>query len=163
MAGRTFEGTAPVAAAILAAVSPGFQPGGLTWKRNHDAGSVLARAARMPPDTAGRMPTATDRWQCQNATCVVEEYLKWKGRRSPRRSLGAAGHTIGEAAPVFCARKCDLLDGRPRLVGVRLQPADVNKLKLELQRGHSSVAALHPPNSLEASFAGGMCSANLHL
>jgi hypothetical protein len=33
--------TASVAAAILAAVSTGFQPGGLMWKRGHDAGSVL--------------------------------------------------------------------------------------------------------------------------
>ena len=29
---RTFEDAGPVVAAVLAAVSPGFQPGGMMWK-----------------------------------------------------------------------------------------------------------------------------------
>jgi hypothetical protein len=37
----------------LAAVSPGFQPDVLMWKRGHDAGSVLWPGGKMPPDTAG--------------------------------------------------------------------------------------------------------------
>jgi hypothetical protein len=43
-----------VVAAILAAVSPGFQPGGLMWKRDHDVGLVLCPGAKMPLDTASK-------------------------------------------------------------------------------------------------------------
>jgi hypothetical protein len=47
--------TAPVAAAILAAVSPGFQPGGLGCG-NEDMTRVrfCGPGGKMPPDTAGK-------------------------------------------------------------------------------------------------------------
>jgi len=47
-----------VAAAILAAVPPGFQPGGLMWKRGHDAGSVCGLAARCRRIRQAKMPAA---------------------------------------------------------------------------------------------------------
>jgi len=57
----------PVAAGILPAVEPGFQPGGSAGDRakvlensNAPAGSSGIPGGKMPPSTAGRMPVATD-------------------------------------------------------------------------------------------------------
>ncbi len=59
--------TWPVAAGILPAVEPGFQPGGsivdgtlTSGDSNAPAGSSADLGGRMPPSTAGRMPAATD-------------------------------------------------------------------------------------------------------
>ena len=56
-----------VAAGILPAVEPGFQPGGsivdgtlTSGDSNAPAGSSADLGGRMPPSTAGRMPAATD-------------------------------------------------------------------------------------------------------
>ena len=60
------NGRSPVAAAILGcsrSAGPGFQPGGLMWKRGHDTGSVCWPGGKLPPDMAGRMAAATDRWR----------------------------------------------------------------------------------------------------
>jgi hypothetical protein len=57
----------PVAAGILPAVEPGFQPGGrivdgtvTSDDPNAPAGSSADPGGKMPPSTAGRMPAATD-------------------------------------------------------------------------------------------------------
>ncbi len=59
--------TWPVAAGILPAVEPGFQPGGPSVGNSEAAESSEAPAGasadpggKMPPSTAGRMPAATD-------------------------------------------------------------------------------------------------------
>ena len=59
--------TGPVAAGILHAVEPGFQPGGTNVDgtkvfENSDApvGSSADPGGKIPPSTAGRMPAATD-------------------------------------------------------------------------------------------------------
>jgi hypothetical protein len=38
----------------LAAVLPGFQPGGLIWKRGYDLVRFCGPGGKMPPDTAGK-------------------------------------------------------------------------------------------------------------
>ena len=59
--------TWPVAAGILSAVEPGFQPGGTNVENSETVESSKAPASsntdpggKMPPSTAGRMPAATD-------------------------------------------------------------------------------------------------------
>jgi len=53
--------TWPVAAGILPAVEPGFQPGGTAPENTSTSTNCEAGPdGKMPPSTAGRMPAATD-------------------------------------------------------------------------------------------------------
>jgi hypothetical protein len=64
---RRSLGHCPVAAAILAAVSPGFQPGGPMRKRSYDVGLVLW-SGRQDAAGYGRQgcPPLQNWWQCLN-------------------------------------------------------------------------------------------------
>ncbi|HTV60931.1 MAG TPA: hypothetical protein VMH30_00020, partial [Verrucomicrobiae bacterium] len=55
------DGSIVVAAGILPAVEPGFQPGGRasSHSKAHDDKSTLHPGGRMPPSPSGRMPDAT--------------------------------------------------------------------------------------------------------
>ncbi len=68
-----------VAAGILPAVEPGFQPGGKSIASNErnvisadSALSTIGPGSKMPPSTAGRMPTATSLLELTNET--------WRGK-----------------------------------------------------------------------------------
>jgi len=56
-------------------------------------------------DAAARHPYHRKLSHYRQTDYAVEEFLKQEERRSPRRSLGAAGHTIGKPAPLFSRKE----------------------------------------------------------
>jgi hypothetical protein len=75
---RPHSGIAPVAAAILAAVSPGFQPGGLMWKRVYVVGSFCGPGGR---DAAGYGRQDACRYKTNKTFCLrafVVNSPSWK-------------------------------------------------------------------------------------
>ncbi len=69
-----------VAAGILPAVEPGFQPGGkgvasteITGNSEAAAGAILSPGGKMPPSTSGKMPDATQHWYITGDIAALDE------------------------------------------------------------------------------------------